>query len=94
MPAYKAPLREFRYVLHDVLGATAHYRALGRDDINVELVEGVLESAARFAEDVLARRWHGHKAVWRAPDEPGGAMIPFPSGYDHLRAILVQKATL
>jgi alkylation response protein AidB-like acyl-CoA dehydrogenase len=54
MPAYKAPLREFRYVLHDVLGAGAHYRALGRDDINDELIEGVLEGAARFAEDVVA----------------------------------------
>jgi hypothetical protein len=54
MPAYKAPLREFRYVLHEVLGATAHYAALGRDDINAELIEGVLEGAARFAEDVVA----------------------------------------
>ena len=54
MPAYKVPLREFRYVLHEVLGAGAHYRALGRDDINDELIEGVLEGAARFAEDVVA----------------------------------------
>jgi 3-oxoadipate enol-lactonase len=49
---------------------------------------------ARFAEDVLAKHWQGNRAVWIAPDEPGGAMIPFPSGYDHLRAIPVQKATL
>lgn len=54
MPAYKVPLREIRYVLHEVLGAPAHYRALGREDVNAELIEGVLESAARFAEDVVA----------------------------------------
>jgi alkylation response protein AidB-like acyl-CoA dehydrogenase len=54
MPAYRVPLREFRYVLHEVLDATSHYRALGRDDINAELIEGVLEGAARFAEDVVA----------------------------------------
>jgi len=54
MPAYKVPLREMRYVLHEVLGAEAHYRALGRDDVGAELIEGVLESAARFAEDVVA----------------------------------------
>jgi 3-oxoadipate enol-lactonase len=42
---------------------------------------------ARFAEDVLAGRWQGNKAVWIAPDEPGGELTPFPSGYDHLRAI-------
>jgi 3-oxoadipate enol-lactonase len=47
---------------------------------------------ARFAEDVLAKRWQGSKNVWIAPDEPGGAMIPFPEGYDHLRAIPVRKA--
>jgi alkylation response protein AidB-like acyl-CoA dehydrogenase len=54
MPVYKVPLREFRYVLHEVLDVPAHYRALGRDDINAELIEGVLEGAARFAEDVVA----------------------------------------
>ena len=48
---------------------------------------------ARFAEDVLANRWQGGKAVWIAPDEPGGKMIPFPTGYDHLRAIPVRKGT-
>jgi len=47
---------------------------------------------ARFAEDVLAKRWRGNKAVWIAPDEAGGEMIPFPDGYDHLRAIPVKRA--
>ena len=54
MPAYKVPLREYRYVLHEVLGVEAHYRDLGRDDVNAELIEGVLEGATRFAEDVVA----------------------------------------
>ena len=47
---------------------------------------------ARFAEDVLANRWRGNKAVWIAPEEPGGEMILFPDGYDHLRAIPVKRA--
>jgi len=46
---------------------------------------------ARFAEDILAKRWQGNKAVWIAPDQPGGEMMPFPAGYDHLRAIPVRK---
>jgi alkylation response protein AidB-like acyl-CoA dehydrogenase len=54
MPAYKAPLREFRYVLNEVLDAPSHYRELGREDVNAELIDGVLEGAARFAEDVVA----------------------------------------
>jgi pimeloyl-ACP methyl ester carboxylesterase len=47
---------------------------------------------ARFAEDVLANRWRGSKAVWIAPDEAGGEMIPFPDGYDHLRAVPIKRA--
>lgn len=47
---------------------------------------------ARFAEDVSAGRWRGNKAVWIAPEEPGGELIPFPAGYDHLRAIPTQEA--
>ncbi|MBM4220063.1 MAG: acyl-CoA dehydrogenase [Gammaproteobacteria bacterium] len=54
MPAYKVPLREYRYLLYEVLGAEAHYRALGRSDVNLELIESVLEGAARFAEDIIA----------------------------------------
>jgi pimeloyl-ACP methyl ester carboxylesterase len=48
---------------------------------------------ARFAEDVLAGRWHGNKAVWIAPEEAGGALEPFPPGYDHLRAIPTPRPT-
>ena len=47
---------------------------------------------ARFAEDVLAGRWQGNKAVWIASEEAGGALAPFPAGYDHLRAIPTQGA--
>jgi 3-oxoadipate enol-lactonase len=48
---------------------------------------------ARFAEDVLAGRWHGNKDVWIAPEDAGGELVPFPAGYDHLRAIPVQGTT-
>ncbi len=54
MPQYKAPLREFRFVLHEVLRAEQHYRELGREDVNTELLDSVLEECARFAEDVVA----------------------------------------
>ena len=54
MPQYKAPLREFRFVLHEVLRAEQHYRELGRDDVNADLIDSVLEECARFAEDVVA----------------------------------------
>ena len=46
---------------------------------------------ARFAEDVLAGRWQGKKQVLIAPEDAGGDFSPFPAGYDHLRAIPVQR---
>ena len=47
---------------------------------------------ARFAEGVMAGRWQGNKSVWIAPEEAGGELMPFPAGYDHLRAIPVKGA--
>lgn len=51
------------------------------------------ELLARFADQVMAGRWQGNKAVWIAPEDPGGELTPFPAGYDHLRAIPVQRTT-
>ena len=40
--------------MHDVLDFEDRYRSYGRDDLNRDLLEGILEEGARFAEDVLA----------------------------------------
>jgi len=48
---------------------------------------------ARFATDVLSKRWNGGGSIWIAPDEAGHDIMPFPSEYDHLRAIPVRKVT-
>lgn len=61
-----------------------HAFTLEKADLTADLL-------ARFAEDVLAKRWRGNRAVWIAPDAPGGEMISFPAGYDHLRAIPVHR---
>lgn len=45
---------------------------------------------SRFAGDVSAARWHGRGSVWIAPEEPGGKLVRFPAGYDHLRALPVR----
>lgn len=46
----------------------------------------------RFAEDVLARKWKGDRTVWIASENAGEALIPFPRGHDHLRAIPAHAA--
>jgi 3-oxoadipate enol-lactonase len=47
---------------------------------------------SRFAEDVLARKWKGDRTVWIAGENAGEALIPFPRGHDHLRAIPAHTA--
>ena len=54
MYSYRAPLKDIRFVVHDVLDFEDHYRSYGREDLNRDLLEGILEEGARFAEDVLA----------------------------------------
>ena len=54
MYSYRAPLRDIRFVVHEVLDFEQHYQSYGRHELNRELLEGVLEEGARFAEDVLA----------------------------------------
>jgi hypothetical protein len=52
--SYRAPLRDIRFVVHDVLDFVDHYRTFGRDDLSSDLLEGILEEGARFAETVVA----------------------------------------
>jgi alkylation response protein AidB-like acyl-CoA dehydrogenase len=52
--SYRAPLRDIRFVVHEVLDFEENYRAYGREELTRDLLEGILEEGARFAEDVLA----------------------------------------
>lgn len=55
MNNYKAPLRDIRFALHDVLGAEALFASLpGGDVANRETIDAVLEEGAKFTEQVLA----------------------------------------
>lgn len=54
MSQYKAPLRDMRFVLFDLLGAEAEFQRLGFEDASRELVDAVLDESARFSEEVLA----------------------------------------
>ncbi|WP_297834732.1 acyl-CoA dehydrogenase C-terminal domain-containing protein [Thermomonas sp.] len=54
MSSYKAPLDDLRFAIHDVLGAEALLARLGYADANRELIDAVLDEAARFSETVLA----------------------------------------
>lgn len=54
MLSYKAPLRDIRFVLNDLLDIS-HYQNLdGCDALGEDVVSAIIENAAKFAEEVLA----------------------------------------
>src|SRR5579863_7416981 len=64
---YRAPLREMRFVMEELLGGAAALAAPQFADYSDELAQSVLEEAARFAQDVLEplnRSGDQHGARW------------------------------
>ncbi len=54
MSTYQAPLSDIRFALYDVLQAEALFQRLGFAEATRDIVDAVLEEAARFNETVLA----------------------------------------
>ncbi|MEO6139005.1 MAG: acyl-CoA dehydrogenase family protein, partial [Luteimonas sp.] len=54
MSNYRAPLADMRFVLFDVLDASALFARLGFNDATQDVVDAVLDEGARFTETVLA----------------------------------------
>ena len=55
MPIYTPPLRDLRFVMHEVLGAVDALKSLpAYADLDAETVDAVLEEGGKFAAEVLA----------------------------------------
>ena len=55
MPNYKAPLRDVRFLFHDVFDFPAHYASLPNGaEATPDMVDAILGECARFCEEVLA----------------------------------------
>ena len=55
MSLYKAPLADMRFALFDVLKAESHYARLpGGENATRDILDAVLDEAAKFSEQVLA----------------------------------------
>jgi alkylation response protein AidB-like acyl-CoA dehydrogenase len=53
MPVYNAPLENMKFVLHDVLGAEKLSALPGYEDATPDLIDSILEEAAKMCEEVL-----------------------------------------
>ncbi|KAF1710318.1 acyl-CoA dehydrogenase [Pseudoxanthomonas kalamensis DSM 18571] len=54
MSTYKAPLTDLRFALYDVLGVEKQFAELGFSEASRDVVDAILDEAARFNETVLA----------------------------------------
>ncbi len=65
MSAYRAPLQDMQFILHEVQGAESLFASMpGTEELGRDLMDAVLESAAKISEEVLA-------PVNRSGDEEG-----------------------
>jgi alkylation response protein AidB-like acyl-CoA dehydrogenase len=54
MSLYKIPLRDFQFVLHELLDTSAVMHACGREEFDAATIDQVLSAAGKFAEEVMA----------------------------------------
>lgn len=53
MPIYKAPLRDLRFVYHELFNAEELQQLPGFEEVTSDLVDAILEEAGKFCENVL-----------------------------------------
>ena len=55
MPDYKAPLRDIKFVMSELLDSEQHYASLnGGEDATPDMVDAIIAEGARFCEQVLS----------------------------------------
>ncbi|MBP8081156.1 MAG: acyl-CoA dehydrogenase C-terminal domain-containing protein, partial [Arenimonas sp.] len=80
MNSYTAPLRDIRFALYDVLGVEALYQRLGIAHAQRDLLDAVLEEAAKFTQNVLAPINQSGDEQGCAYDKATGA-VTTPAGF-------------
>jgi alkylation response protein AidB-like acyl-CoA dehydrogenase len=82
MSRYEAPLRDIRFALFDVIGAEALYARLGFAGAQRDVMDAVLDEAAKFTENVLAPINAVGDEVGCMHDKDSGA-VTSPPGFKH-----------
>ena len=86
MPSYRAPIRDQRFVLNDVLNVQQYGNLPGFADASADIVDAILEEGAKFCENVLhpLNKTGDHEGCRLQPD--GEVVVPqgFKEAYDQL----------
>ena len=84
MPIYKAPLRDMRFVLYELMQGETITRLPGYEDFSRDLTDPVLEEAAKLCEEVLF-------PLNRSGDEEGSVLengaVRTPKGFKEAYAL-------
>ena len=55
MPAYKAPVRDIRFLMNEVFDYPAHYKTLSNgESADSDTIDMIIEGAADFCENILS----------------------------------------
>ena len=54
MPEYKAPIRDVKFVMQELLDCEGHYQRLGYQDASIDMVDAIIAEAAKLTEQVVA----------------------------------------
>ena len=53
MPIYRAPVEDFRFLIHEFLEAEKHRDLPGFEDLSPDLIDDILTNGGKFCEEVL-----------------------------------------
>jgi len=54
MPEYKAPIRDVKFVMQELLNCETHYQNLGYEEASLDMLDAIMSEAAKFTEQVVA----------------------------------------
>lgn len=54
MLEYKAPVRDIKFVMQELLDCESHYQHLGYQDASIDMVDAIIGEAAKLTEQVIA----------------------------------------
>ncbi len=87
MPTYKAPIRDMKFLLHEVLNLSQYSDLPSFQDADAEMIDAILEESAKFAENVVAplNRVGDEEGCTRHPDGTVTTPTGFKEAFDQMR---------